>query len=132
MESVLDCVDPLFNSRNDEFRRLARRIIPAAISRNLARIHFLYKREAHKFERECRLVKSALDISDPNDIYFQRFGQDDSSFRIRHYFNDENLRVDKILSTDSVITLGPLVPRAKSLMFYSRNPLEEDGLRKRS
>ena len=128
LEGILDCVDPLMTSKDDELRRLAQRTIPPAISRNLARINFLYKRKAHEYERECRLVRSALDISDTEEIHFQPVERNDSSHRIRHYYNDDNLKVDNILSTDSVITLGPLVPQPTSMMFYIETLLKKADL----
>ena len=123
VSSILDCIGPLTDIQPAELKRIHR-----AVWANLERIRYLYKGEAYSYERECRLVKSAIDVNLGNEVAFEPEEQPDSSFRIRHYYEDDDLRIDRILTTGSRITLGPLVARPDNIRLYIRNLLDKAGL----
>ena len=123
ISSILDCIKPLTDIRPAELKR-----IHQAIWANLERIRYLYKGEAYCYEHECRLVKSVIDVDLANEVTFEPEGQPGSSFRIRHYYENEDLRIDRILTTGSCITLGPLVSRPDNVSLYIRSLLNKAGL----
>ena len=61
-------------------------------------------------------------------MYFESVGEADSSDRTRHYYQDDDLRMDRILVTDSIITLGPLVSRPHNMVYYINTLLQKAGL----
>ena len=93
--------------------------IHRAVWANLERIRYLYKGEAYSYERECRLVKSAIDVNLGNEVAFEPEEQPDSSFRIRHYYENEDLRIDRILTTGSLYHLRPpcVAPRQRQPIY---------------
>ena len=123
VSSILDCMKPLTNLQPAELKR-----IHQAIWANLEQIRYLYKGEAYCYERECRLVRSAIDVNLANEVTFEPEEQTDSSFRIRHYYEDEDLQIDRILTTGSCITLGPLVSRPDNISLYIQTLLGKAGL----
>lgn len=121
--SILQCIQPL-TENYPEGQTLLHQAIWAA----LERIRYLYKGEAYRYERECRLVKSAIDLDLATEVKFEPEQLPDSSYRVRHYYEDEDLRIDKILITGSCITLGPLVPHPDNISLYIRSLLDKAGL----
>ena len=124
LPAIQICLKRLTDHSSEAGERLSN-----AIWGNLARIRYLYKGEAYDYEHECRLVRSALDIAEESEIHFDPVKEGDSSYRVRHYYEDTDLRLDNILVTGSVITLGPLVSRPDNMTFYLESLLTKAGLR---
>ncbi len=128
LTSLWNSLKPLATNRNQEVSRTARDMLSELIRRNIARILYLYKDDAYKYEQECRMVRSVLEITD-EDIFFEPLKERDSPHNIRHYYHDSDLSIDHILVTGSLITLGPLVPRPYNVMYYINTLLGKAHLR---
>ena len=92
---IWNCLNSLTNNENPEVSRTANDVLSEVMRRNVARILFLYKDNAYKYEQECRKVKSVLEIAD-GDIEFERLDQLASPHSIRHYYEDSDLSVDNV------------------------------------
>ena len=125
--SIWSALQPLTTDRNERVSSAAREILSERIRKNITRILYLYKDDAYKYEQECRMVKAALEV-DEGDIRFEPLDQVASPHSIRHYYQDSALRIDNILVTRSLITIGPLVPRPHNVMYYINTLLERAGL----
>ena len=128
LSSIWNCLDPLIDNRNQVVSRVAEVLLSEVMRKNMARILYLYKDDAYKYEQECRAVKSVLEIDD-EDIRFERLEQLASPQSLRHYYDDSDLSIDRILVTDSLITIGPLVARPDNVMYYITTLLERARLR---
>ena len=128
LPSICNCLQPLTDSGVESFRDTARRMLSESVWENLERIRYLYKDEAYEYEQECRLVISELDVPE-GEIRFDPVEQPASSHRFRHYYQHNDLRIGRLLATDSVITLGPLVPRPENMEYYIKSLLEERNLK---
>ncbi len=99
--------------------------IDAIIWRTLDKIRFLYKSKAYEYENECRFVltnkrydpKSREKDKNEEKVIYEYKDWGDGAPRIRHYFEPEDLDIRKLLSTGSVITLGPLVPHEENVKY---------------
>ena len=128
LTSIWNCLNPLTNNQNQEVSGIAHSLLSEIMRNNIARILYLYKDDAYKYEQECRTVKSVLEIDD-EDIRFERLERLASPDGIRHYYEDSDLSIDRILVTGSLITIGPLVPRPYNVMYYINTLLEKARLR---
>ena len=127
LASLLESLEPLVENADEKFKKAARRSISDEFWKHMARIVYLYKEKAYQYERECRLVESVLDLDPLDDIHFNDSKEEDGSTKRRHFYNDDILRIDRVLITESVITLGPLVSPAESMVFYFQNRLTKAG-----
>ena len=87
----------------------------AALWAPFGRILFLYKSEAYSYEKEARILRASSDVS-PEQVCFD-FQERSRSSRLRHYYEDSDLQLTKkgVITSDSVITLGPCVPDKEDL-----------------
>ena len=113
----LDVLRPLSFFPNGPLRDSIRGHLSAGVWRALAGIKYLYKDDAYRYERECRVVVPEADVS-REAIFFQRDDKDVSLPGPKHYINDRDLNAESILSTRSRIILGPCVDRPDNLLFY--------------
>ena len=127
LTSIWNCLDLLTDNRNQDVSRIAHNLLSEVMRKNVARILYLYKDDAYKYEQECRVVKSVLEIPD-GDIGFERLEQLASPHSLRHYYHDNDLSIDRILVTGSLITIGPLVSRPFNVMYYINTLLEKARL----
>lgn len=127
LRSIWNCLDPLTASQDQELSSAAIEVFSEAMWSNLAQIAYLYKDDSYSYEQECRLVRSVVDVPE-GSVYFESVGEADSSDRTRHYYQDDDLRMDRILVTDSIITLGPLVSRPRNMVYYINTLLQKAGL----
>ena len=98
---------------------LVRSVFFKTIQSQVNRISYLYKNDSYKYERECRVVKSVLEI-DKSDLNFKN---------PRHYLNEDGLSIrNHILITGSSITIGPLVSNQESIKFSINNLLSRAGM----
>ena len=93
LSSIWDALQPLATNRNEEVSRIAKDVLSERIRRNISRILYLYKDDAYKYEQECRMVRSVLEIAE-GDITFEPIDDLDSPHSIRHYYHDNSLRID--------------------------------------
>ena len=127
LTSIWNALHPLTTYRNEKVSSTATDILSERIRKNITRILYLYKDDAYKYEQECRMVKSALEVGE-GDIRFKPLDNVSSPHSIRHYYQDRALSIDNILVTRSLITIGPLVPRPHNVMYYINTLLERAGL----
>lgn len=93
----------------------------------LERVAYLYKSDAYDYERECRFIVHVSEI-DKKEIHFEHGEQYGSPARIRHYYEDNTLRVRNILISGSSIMLGPCVPYRGNVEYCLEVLLQEAGL----
>ena len=91
-----------------------RRILAEAIWEPLERVRYLYKSEAYDYENEHRIVVHKSDVKE-EDICFDYNGDGDSQVRVRHYCEHEDLYINRMLISGSLLTLGPCVPNSDDL-----------------
>ena len=127
LRSVWNLLKPLMESQDRAFSSAATEILSGAMWKNLARMRYLYKDASYNYEQECRLVRSVLEVN-KGEAHFEPLGSTESPYNIRHYYEDEDLRIDRILVTNSTITLGPLVRYPDSIKYYINTLLERTGL----
>ncbi len=127
LPSIWSRLEPLTDHSNHVVSRVAQGLLSESMRRNVARILYLYKADAYKYEQECRAVKSVLEIPD-EDIHFERLEQFASPRSLRHYYNNSDLRIDRILVTGSLVTIGPLVSHPHNVMYYINTLLERARL----
>ena len=72
-------------------------------------------------------MSSELDVPE-GDVHFDPVVQPASSHHFRHYYQHCDLKIDKLLATDSVITLGPLVQRPDNIKYYIKSLLKKRNL----
>lgn len=91
---------------------------------------YLHKSEAYEYEREVRVIETIPDINiQDKKIVFEHACQNlTDGFKVRHYREREELRVNELLITGSVITLGPCVPDSENLKYYLEHLKRESGL----
>lgn len=110
--SVLDSLSPLVTVSKSSLKEKIQKVrekLAETVWESLARILYLYKSEAYAYECECRFVTHKSDIEEEK-ICFEYKEQNNSTPRIRHYYEDEDLAIKNILPSDSSITIGPCVP----------------------
>ena len=87
-----------------------RREIAIVIRDGLGVIPYLYKSSVYKYEQECRIVAMESAFRKYDGISYDFEKRVGTSGRIRMYGRHALLTMTNILSTGSVITLGPDVP----------------------
>ena len=80
----------------------------------LGRIKYLYKSEAYEYEQECRYIIPASDIED-DSISFEYKYEGGSTGQLRHYCENRDLDIARILATGCSITIGPCISDEKDL-----------------
>ena len=98
-----------------------------SLSEYLKEIRYLYKSEYYAYEREYRILIPETNI-DKSDIRFDEPPWSDDLTSPRHYYEDEDLEVEKIFDSKSVITLGPRVSNSYNMKYYIRSLLEKAEL----
>ena len=131
LQRIVNSLSPLTSHPEPKWRSLSRRVVAECVWGNLASIRYLYKDEAYGYEQECRLVEAARDVP-RDDVHFEQVGSADQLDTVRHYYHDCDLRVDQILASGTIITLGPLVSRPHSMVYYLESLLERGRLSKLS
>ena len=87
-----------------------RREVAIVIRDGLGEIPYLYKSSVYNYERECRIVAMESAFKKYDGISYDFDKRDGKSGRIRMYGRHPLLTMTNILSTGSIITLGPDVP----------------------
>ena len=111
------------------------RQVAATILESLGELPYLYKTSAYKYERECRLVALRSHFEDDGrrplngGIRYSFERPPKGLGRLRMYGQHPCLKLSHILSTYSLITLGPAVPNVDSVQYALERLLESVGLR---
>lgn len=126
LDDLYSVLDPLVNIDKQPLKEIIQKNLAEVIWKFLARLRYLYKSEAYKYESECRFVIPELD-ADKDKICFE-YQEQNNSLRIRHYHGDDALKVENILTTGSLITLGPCVPHPYNMSYYIKSLLTKAGL----
>ena len=130
LQPALDSVVQMTKNLKRHLRRKVRITLADTVWQSLERVRYLYKDKAYHYENECRFVvpeSSLVSEADKERIYIEYQHRNDLSSRIRHYYKDDDLQVtEKILTSHTLITLGPCVPYRNNV----RNCIEE--LKRRS
>ena len=129
---VLDSVIPLTQTGEEQLREEVSRKLAESVWKSVARIRYLYKSEAYKHENECRFVlpKSSIDANaDKTKVYLEYQDRGGLPGRIRHYYEDDDLQVtEKLLTSNSSITLGPCVPYRDNVRYCIERLNQQAGL----
>ena len=128
LRPVLDSLGPLVKSCSPALCRAVREKLARTIWESLERFRYSYKSEIYEHESECRRVVLESNIGNPYEICFE--DQDPANYpaRIRHYYEDEDLEIKKLLATGSSVTLGPCVPRRYNVRYYLKTLMQRVGL----
>ena len=86
------------------------REVAIVIQDGLGEIPYLYKSRAYEYEQECRIIATESTFKDYGGISYDFEKRAGKSGRIRMYSRHACLNLTNILSTHTVITLGPDVP----------------------
>ena len=100
------------------------RQVAATILESLGEISYLYKSSAYQYEHECRVVALQSAFEDDGGIrhtFDERLG---SAGRPRMYGQHPCLNMTNLLSTGTVITLGPAVPNSDNVQYALEQLLE--------
>lgn len=105
-----------------------RRQVAATILSSLGQLPYLYKSRAYSYEQECRLVALESALTHYGGIQYDFVEPSDRTGRIRMYGQHPCLTLTNILSTGSVITLGPCVPNADNIKYAIEKLLTSAGI----
>lgn len=123
---IMEAIKPIMDVASDENKKVLMKALSSTLSAELEDILYLYKSMAYSYENEARIIRTKGSIKAVDDeICFE----DNSGIqKIRHYYNDESLSASNLLTTDSVITLGPCVPDKENIAYYLEHLKEKSGL----
>ena len=122
---VLNSLEPLVGIRKQSIKEVQEKLAEV-IWRYLEKIRYLYKSEAYDHEHECRFIVPELDAN-KDKICFEPKEQNNYP-DVRHYYEHEDLKVENILTTDSLIMIGPCVPYPYNTIYYLKSLLNKAGL----
>ena len=126
LDGLYPALYPLVNINEQVLKETIQKILAEATWKSLARLRYLYKSKAYEYEGECRFVTPELDAN-KDKICFE-YQEQNNSPRIRHYYEDDALKVENILTTGSLITLGPCVPHPYNMSYYIKSLLTKAEL----
>ena len=126
--SLLDSLELLVKICKQQLRKDVRSRLAGVVWESLERFRYLYKSEAYEYEKECRFVVAESDITDKNKIFFEDKNLNNSSIRIKHYYEHEYLEIKKLLATGSSTMLGPRVPYADNVCYFLNTLRQRAGL----
>lgn len=119
LRSVLGLLDSL-KIDDPAIPEEAQKKLAESVCKSLEKIRYLYKSEAYEHENECRFVLLESDI-EKDKICFE-YQDRNSSPRIRHYYEHEDLQIKNLLHSGSSITFGPSIPvdYRDNLSYYTK------------
>ncbi len=117
LSPVLNFLDPLLGIKEESSRKNILPILAKIVWTPLEKFRYLYKSKAYEYESECRFVLDESYIRNKGDSHFELQDQNNSRARIRHYYIDEDLAVEKLLISGSSITLGPCVANRDNVLY---------------
>ena len=107
----------------------AKRQVALTVLESLREIPYLYKSNAYRYENECRVVALGSHFRDHGGIHYAFEKGSDDSGRLRMYGQHPRLNLTNLLSTGSIITLGPAVPNAENVQYAIEQLLESIGIK---
>lgn len=116
---ILSVVQPLLNFGDDAAREEVRKLFAESFREGLGKVQFLHKAPAFKHENEYRVVMTRKDFSE-EDISFHYRRTNGPTGHLRHYYEHQDLEVDKMFVSGSEVTVGPRVLAKEDV----RNSLE--------
>lgn len=125
LRQVLGYLNPIIteDTRSDLQRQIA-----ATILESLGELPYLYKSSAYMYEKECRIVALESDFKSLNGIHYDFEERPGKSGSLRMYGQHPSLKLTNVLSTGSVITLGPAVPNADNVQYAIEMMLQSVGI----
>ena len=128
LNALLGSLEPLVKFHQRPLRNDVRELLARAVWEYLERFRYLYKSDAYKHEKECRLVVAESDIQNKDKIFFEDKNLNNSPIRIKHYYEHEDLKIRTLLATGSSITLGPRVLHADNVCYFLNTLRQRAGL----
>ena len=110
LQSILNLLDPLLKIDNPSIRENIQEKLAESFWKPLEKIRYLYKSEAYRYESECRFVILESEIDNKDKICLEYQERNNFPARIRHYYEHEDFHLEKLMGSDSSVTLGPCVP----------------------
>ena len=123
---ITEAIKPIMDVASDENKEVLMKALSSTLSAELEDILYLYKSTAYAYENEARIIRTKGSIKAADDEIC--FDDNSGAQKIRHYYNDESLSVPNLLTTGSVITLGPCVPDKENIAYYLEHLKEKSGL----
>ena len=105
------------------------RLLAVTILESLGELPYLYKSTAYQYEHECRVVALQSDFEKADDIRHTFDQRLDGVGRPRMYGLHPCLNMTNLLSTGTVITLGPAVPNRDNVQYALEQLLASVGIR---
>lgn len=129
---VMDALNPMMNlgengPKEQDVPALLREATAVALREGSEAVLYLHKSKAYEYENEARVIKTVRSIKRERKrgIVFEcKSGES----KARHYYEDDDLSVEKLLVTGSVITLGPCVSFKENMAYYMEHLKEKSGL----
>jgi len=118
---IMEAVKPIMDVSFDFKERL-----DYALSEEVEAMLYLYKSTYYRYENEARMIKTVPSIKAMGEEIC--FDDNSGAQKIRHYYNDESLSARNLLTTGSVITLGPCVPDKENITYYLEHLKEKSRL----
>lgn len=123
---IMEAIKPIMDVASDENEKVLMKALSSTLSVELEDMLYLYKSIAYAYEKEARIIRTKGSIEAADDEIF--FEDNSGTRKIRHYYNDESLSVPNLLTTGSVITLGPCVPDKENIAYYLEHLKEQSRL----
>lgn len=123
---IMEAIKPIMDVASDENEEVLMKALSSTLSVELEDILYLYKSTAYEYEKEVKIIRTKGNIDAAGDkICFEYYP---GATKIRHYYNDESLSAHNLLTTGSVITLGPCVPDKENIAYYLEHLKGKSGL----
>ena len=129
---ILDALSPMMDldesgPKEQDIPALLREATAVAMREEAEAVLYLHKSKAYNYENEARVVKTVRSIKEERkrDIVFE---YESSKNKTRHYYEDDDLSVENLLVTGSIITLGPCVSFKENMAYYLEHLKEKSGL----
>ena len=116
IEPILDAISPLFADAKQVPIAVRRKAINE-ITNSLKGILYLYKSSAYEYENEGRIVDLESEVAE-DQIHFDYQAGSVGRPRIRHYIDFSAASLKTLLSSESIITIGPTVPHRENVREY--------------
>ena len=129
---IMDALSPIMNldesgPKEQDIPALLREATAVAMREEAEAVLYLHKSKAYNYENEARVVKTVRSIKEERkrDIVFD---YESSKNKTRHYYEDDDLSVENLLVTGSIITLGPCVSFKENMAYCLEHLKEKSGL----
>lgn len=128
MRDVLDFLDLVMDKVPRRLRKSIGKTLSEIVWKFLEEFRYLYKSAAHDHEKEYRIVLPEEAIEDKDKILFEPQEGDNGPARVRHYYMNRRLAIEKLFDDNSFVTLGPCVNNSYNMSYYLRNLMRKAGV----